>query len=87
MTIFNWQFNNVFDPTNSNEALDWEPQFSQDIDVDQILLDEDIRTFNMILPSLKNSSVHHARVRWVQQLKNLRPSKVSLSDDPDGELS
>jgi len=86
MTIFNWQFNSVFDPTNSNEALDWEPQFSQDIDVDQVLLDEDIRTFNMVLPSLKNSSVHHARVRWVQQLNSSRPSMVTL-DDPDGELS
>jgi hypothetical protein len=83
MTIFNWQFNNVFDPTNSNEALDWEPQFSQDIDVDQVLLDEDIRTFNMVLPPLRNHQKPHT---WVHQLNSSRPSMVTL-DDPDGELN
>ena len=83
MTVFNWQFNNVFDPTNSNEALDWEPQFSQDIDVDQVLLDEDIRTFNMVLPPLRSHQKPH---RWVHQLNSSRPSIVTL-DDPDGEVS
>jgi hypothetical protein len=79
MTIFNWQFNS----TDNNEALDWEPQFSQDIDVDQILLDEDIRTFNMVLPPLRSHQKPH---RWVHQLNSSRPSIVTL-DDPDGEVS
>jgi hypothetical protein len=79
MTIFNWQFNS----TDNNEALDWEPQFSQDIDVDQVLLDEDIRTFNMVLPPLRSHQKPH---RWVHQLNSSRPSIVTL-DDPDGEVS
>ena len=83
MTIFSWNFNQV---KTDNEALDWEPQFAPDIDVDQVLLDEDIRIFNMVLPPLKNSTVHGARVRWVQQLNSSRPSKAITLDDEEGEL-
>ena len=79
MTIFSWNFNQV---KNDDEALSWEPQFSQDIDVDQVLLDEDIRTFNMVLPPLRNHQKPH---RWVQQLNSSRPSMVTL-DDPEEEL-
>lgn len=82
MTIFSWNFNS----TDTEEALSWEPQFSQDIDVDQVLLDENIRAFNMVLPPLKNSSVHN----WPDWMLSLRGAKTfgsSPSDDDDGELS
>ena len=49
MTIFSWNFNQV---KTDNEALDWEPQFSPDIDVDQVLLDENITVSNVHLRPL-----------------------------------
>ena len=78
MTIFSWNLNHF----DNNEALDWEPQFSQDIDVDQVLLDEDVKVFNMHLRPLTNHNRPH---RWVQQLNSSRPSRVTLDDD-EGEL-
>jgi len=78
MTIFPWNLNHF----DNNEALDWEPQFSQDIDVDQVLLDEDVKVFNMHLTPLTNHNRPH---RWVQQLNSSRPSMVTL-DDPEEEL-
>lgn len=78
MTIFSWNFNS----TDNNEALDWEPQFSPDIDVDQVLLDENITVSNMHLRPL----THRSRLpKWAHQLNSSRPSRVTL-DDPDEEL-
>lgn len=80
MTIFSWNFNS----TDNDEALSlsWEPQFSQDIDVDQVLLDENVTVSNMNLQPLSNRKKSHL---WVRQLNSSRPSMVSLLDDPDGE--
>ena len=78
MTIFSWNFNS----TDNNEALDWEPQFSPDIDVDQVLLDENITVSNMHLRPL----THRSRLpKWAHQLNSSRPSRVTL-DDIDEEL-
>ena len=78
MTIFSWNFNS----TDNNEALDWEPQFSPDIDVDQVLLDENITVSNMHLRPL----THRSRLpKWAHQLNSSRPSMVTL-DDLDEEL-
>ena len=78
MTIFTWNFNN----TDNNEALDWEPQFPDDINVDQVLLDENITVANMHLRPL----THRNRLpKWAQQLNSSRPSMVTL-DDPEEEL-
>ena len=79
MTIFSWNFNQV---KTDNEALDWEPQFSDDIDVDQVLLDENITIANMHLQPLGNRNKSHL---WQRQLNSSKASSVSL-DDQEGEL-
>jgi len=77
MTIFSWNFNHF----DNNEALDWEPQFSQDIDVDQVLLDENITVSTMHLQPLRN---RNRLPKWAHQLNSLRPSMVNLDDEEGG---
>ena len=79
MTIFSWNFNQI---KNENEALDWEPQFSDDINVDQVLIDENITVANMHLQPLRNRNRSHL---WQRQLNSSKASSVDL-DDLDGEL-
>ena len=80
MTIFSWNFNQV---KNDNEALDWEPQFSPDINVDQVLLDENITVSNMHLQPLTN---RNRLPKWTHQLNSSKPSKAITLDDLEGEL-
>ena len=79
MTIFSWNFNQV---KTDNEALDWEPQFSDDIDVDQVLLDENITIANMHLQPMSNRNKSQL---WQRQLNSSKASSIDL-DDLDGEL-
>ena len=79
MTIFTWNLNHF----DNNEALDWEPQFAPDIDVDQVLLDENITVSTMHLRPL----THRSRLpKWAHQLNSSRPSKAITLDDLEGEL-
>ena len=80
MTIFSWNFNQV---KTDNEALDWEPQFSPDIDVDQVLLDENITVSNMHLQPLTN---RNRLPKWAHQLNSSKPRRPLPLDDLDEEL-
>jgi len=80
VTIFSWNFNQV---KTDNEALDWEPQFAPDIDVDQVLLDENITVSTMRLQPLRN---RNRLPKWAHQLNSSRPSMVITLDDQEGEL-
>ena len=79
MTIFYWNIN----LSDNNEALSWEPQFSDDIDVDQVLLDENITVSNMYLQPLRN---RNRLPKWAHQLNSSKPSKAITLDDLEGEL-
>ena len=74
MTIFNWQINQV---RNAEEALSWEPQFPDNIDVDQILLDENIMVPDIYLEyTLKGESRYRAHL-WVRQLNKSKPLSLT----------
>jgi len=79
MTIFSWNFNQI---KNENEALDWEPQYSDDINVDQVLIDENITIANMHLQPMSNRNRSHL---WQRQLHSSKASSIDL-DDLDGGL-
>lgn len=77
MTIFNWQLNQV---RNAEEALSWEPQFSDNIDVDQILLDENITVSNIYLEYTGKGESRYRGHLWTRQLNKSKPSSLTLDD-------